>query len=98
MSEESLEQQDKIRQELSNCIQPFVKSLPKKYRDAVEAVDLKGVSQKAMAEELGLSHSAIKSRVQRGRQMLAELFQACCTYELDKRGNIMDYQAGSKCC
>ncbi len=85
-----------IRQELSKCIQPFIQSLPEKYGDAVTAVDLQGISQKALAEELGLSHSAIKSRVQRGRQMLAELFKSCCSYELDARGNIMDFETG--CC
>jgi len=45
-----------------------------------------------------LSHSAVKSRVQRGRQKLAEFFQECCTYEVDVRGNIIGYEAKSKCC
>lgn len=72
--------------------------LPEKYRKAVEATDLKGASQKAHAEELGLPTSTVKSRVQRGRKMLGNLFHECCSYELDARGNIMDYTAGSDCC
>ncbi len=88
----------KVRQELSRCLQPFLKRLPKNYREAVEAVDLKGQSQKALAEEWGLSHSAVKSRVQRGRKMLKELFHACCTYQMDARGNIITYEGNKNCC
>ena len=90
--------QEAMRRELSHCIQPFVENLPKAYREAIEAVDLQGQSQKELAAELKLSHSAMKSRVQRGRQKLAALFKECCTYEMDARGNIMDYENKSKCC
>ena len=68
--------------------------LPEKYRKAVEATDLKGASQKAHAEELGLPTSTVKSRVQRGRKMLGNLFHECCSYELDARGNIMVIRPG----
>jgi len=96
--EEDSKAQDSMRQELSHCIKPFIKNLPKKYGEAIEAVDLQGLSQKDLAKQLGLSHSAIKSRVQRGRQKLAELFQECCTYKVDARGNIMGYETKSECC
>lgn len=87
-----------VHAELSQCLQPFLQQLPEKYREAVEAADLKGMSQKELAETLGLSHSAMKSRVQRGRQMLGELFRECCSFELDVRGSVIDYQKKSECC
>lgn len=87
-----------VHLELSQCLQPFLKQLPEKYREAVDAVDLKGISQKELAETLGLSHSAVKSRVQRGRQMLGELFRECCSFEVDVRGNVMDFERKSDCC
>ena len=90
--------QNKVRHELSRCLEPFLRQLPKTYREAVEAVDLKGQSQKVLAEEWGLSHSAVKSRVQRGRKMLKELFHACCTYQMDARGNIITYEGNKNCC
>jgi len=96
--EEGAEAQEIMRLELSQCIKPFIENLPKKYGEAVEAIDLQGISQKELAKELGLSHSAIKSRVQRGRQKLAEFFQECCNYEVDARGNIIGYEAKSECC
>ena len=98
MNDESSDSEENIQQELSNCIKPFINSLPKIYRDALKEFDLNGVSQKKLAKKLGISHSAIKSRVQRGRGMLAKLFQSCCEYQLDARGNIMDYKKKSNCC
>ncbi len=96
--EDSAGAQEIMRLELSQCIKPFIDNLPKNYGEAVEAIDLQGISQKDLAQELGLSHSAIKSRVQRGRQKLSELFRECCTYEVDVRGNIISYEGKSECC
>ena len=98
LQEESPGVQEAMHRELSQCIKPFIKNLPEKYGEAVEAIDIQGTSQKDLAKELGLSHSAIKSRVQRGRQKLKELFQECCTYEVDSRGNITGYKGKSGCC
>lgn len=92
------EQYQEVRRELTNCIRPFLHQLPDKYREALEMVDLQGASQKELALKLGLSHSAVKSRVQRGRSMLKEKFHECCAYKLDVRGNLIDYQVKPKGC
>ncbi len=63
---------------LTRCLAPMVAALPAPYADAVRRSDLDGESQRALAVELGVSHSAIKSRVQRGRRMLRERIVACC--------------------
>ncbi len=96
--EEISDSQIKVLTELSQCLYPFLQKLPEKYREAVEAADLKGMSQKNLAQALGVSHSTMKSRVQRGRHMLGELYQACCSYEVDTRGNITDFEEKSGCC
>ncbi len=98
LQEESLDAEGAALQELSQCIKPFIKNLPEKYGDVVDAIDIQGASQKELAKELGLSYSALKSRAQRGRQKLKELFQECCTYKMDARGNIMEYENKSDCC
>ena len=92
LTDEEPEQYEQIRQELTNCIRPFLNQLPEKYREAIEMVDLQGSSQKELAKKLGLSHSAVKSRVQRGRSMLKAKFEECCRCELDVRGNVVDYE------
>ena len=102
---ESLEQeplQKSVYEELSHCIQPFVEQLPDKYRRTLMAVDLDGRSQKALAEELGVSYSTVKSQTQRARAQLRKLFRRCCDFTIDARGNVIDYepkpgQCGANC-
>jgi RNA polymerase sigma-70 factor (ECF subfamily) len=43
------------------------------------------------AEREGVSLSGMKSRVQRGRRLLRELFEACCEIALDARGKPTDF-------
>jgi RNA polymerase sigma-70 factor (ECF subfamily) len=67
--------------------------LPGEYRLPLLLSDLEGLPQKEVAERLGLSLSAAKSRVQRGRERLKSAFTECCHLTLDHRGTVMDYQA-----
>ena len=98
LTDSKQEPYEQVWQELTHCIRPFLNQLPEKYRAAIEAVDLAGASQKELAMQLGLSHSAVKSRVQRGRKLLKTMFQECCRYQLDARGNLIDFEAnGSHC-
>lgn len=48
----------------------YVDSLPENYRDAVVLYEIKGKSQKEIAEQLGISYVNARSRIQRGRQLL----------------------------
>ncbi|MEM9508794.1 MAG: RNA polymerase sigma factor SigZ [Cyanobacteria bacterium P01_E01_bin.35] len=98
LTEEKVELYEQVRQELTNCIRPFLSQLPDKYREAIDAVDLQGVPQKELAKKLGLSYSAVKSRVQRGRRQLKAMFQECCHYELDALGNLVDFEVKSSNC
>jgi len=98
LQEEKPDAQEAMLQELSQCIKPFIKNLPEKYGDVLDAIDLQGASQKELAKDLGLSYSALKSRTQRGREKLKELFQECCSYKMDARGNLMDYENKSDGC
>jgi len=72
-----------------NCLFPFLKQLPDKYKEALEKTAYGELSQKEYALELGISYSAVKSRVQRARTMLKDLFTSCCSLEYDSYGNII---------
>lgn len=74
----------------NNCILPFVEKLEPKYKDALLQTSFGNLSQKEYAEQLQISYSGAKSRVQRARQMVKELFMACCPVATDKYGNIID--------
>lgn len=82
---------------LEPTLRSFLKSLPPIYREAIVLTDFKGMTQKSLAEKLNLSVSAAKSRVQRARAMLKELFMQCCHYEFDKFGSIIDYSPSVNC-
>ncbi len=67
----------------------MVQSLPDGYREAVQMADIEQRSQQDVANRLGLSLSGAKSRVQRGRAMLKDVLQKCCSFEFDVRGRMM---------
>lgn len=70
----------------------IVSELPEKYRKAVYMKYIRGFSMKELAEELDISVSGAKSRVQRGRKMIKEIILKCCQVSTDKYGNIVDYK------
>ena len=87
-----------VEQALAQCVEPFIRALPKKSADLLLAIDIEGQSQKDYAEKAGISYSTIKSQVQRGRAKLRTLFDDCCSLTLDKHGNVVEFQAKSGGC
>lgn len=67
----------------------MIQSLPDGYRQAVQMAEIEEQSQQDVADRLGLSLSGAKSRIQRGRAMLKDVLQRCCSFELDGRGRVM---------
>ena len=80
-----------LNREVAGWLEPMLKTLPEKYRQALRLTELKGMTQQELAWEQGLSLSAAKMRVRRGREKLKALLLDCCHFELDRRGNILDY-------
>jgi RNA polymerase sigma-70 factor, ECF subfamily len=74
-----------------------IKTLPQIYQYALLKVEVEGIPQNKLAEELGISYSGFKSRVQRAKAMLRERITACCDYKFDKYGNVISC-CGSSCC
>ena len=82
---------DAVR-ELLPCVAAMVDRLPDAYREALRLTEYEGLSQKALSERLGISFSGAKSRVQRARAKIKEQLLACCHFQLDHAGRIVDYQ------
>jgi RNA polymerase sigma-70 factor (ECF subfamily) len=55
------------------------------------------LTQHEAAKQVGLSVSGMKSRVQRGRQMLKTLLLEYCQIELDCRGSVINCEPNKKC-
>jgi RNA polymerase sigma-70 factor (ECF subfamily) len=84
--------------ELFPSVRAMVLSLPAKDRQALILTEYQGLTQKELAERMGLSVSGAKSRVQRAREKLKQQLLACCHFELDRRGHVIDYQPRCACC
>ncbi|WP_422449113.1 RNA polymerase sigma factor SigZ [Thermoanaerobacterium sp. DL9XJH110] len=90
--------EDEIINELVLCLKNMIESLPDKYKQAIMLTELGGLTQKELAQKLGMSISGAKSRVQRGRIMLKEKFFECCKFQFDGYGNIIEYQHKENSC
>lgn len=86
------------QEELALCLAPLIQQLPNRYRTALELVDIAGLRQADAAQELNLSLSGLKSRVQRGRLLLKQLLLDCCAIEINRMGSVVDYTSESHCC
>ncbi|MBL9013392.1 MAG: sigma-70 family RNA polymerase sigma factor [Myxococcales bacterium] len=76
---------------LAGCVSLFVARLPSPYREAITLVELEGKTAREAAEMVGITVSGMKSRVQRGRAQLRELFERCCEIAVDVRGKPTDF-------
>jgi RNA polymerase sigma-70 factor (ECF subfamily) len=89
-----------IPEKLAPTLKALTAQLPSKYREALQLSDLEGIKQTDLAAKLGISVSAVKSRVQRARKMLKELLLECCHFEFDRYGTVFDYHPKNcqRCC
>lgn len=78
-------------------ITQMIKLLPEDYGQPLLWSDIDNVSQKEIADKLGLKLSAAKMRVQRARKMLHEMFLECCEIVYDKNGNFVRCDIKTTC-
>jgi RNA polymerase sigma-70 factor (ECF subfamily) len=90
--------EDDLAAELAADVREMVETLPEPYREALMLTAYEGLSQKELAKRLGLSYSGAKSRVQRARESVRDMLMACCHFELDRRGTVIDYYEHCCCC
>lgn len=84
--------------EIARGLQDMVGSLPDTYRDTVFLSEIQGKKHQEIADQLGISLSGVKSRVQRGRDLLRRDLWECCHFEFDRRGHLIHYEPQPECC
>lgn len=75
---------------LCSAVRRIIHTLPEPYREALELVELQGMTQVLLAKKLGISVSGVKSRVQRGRALLKSTLLDLCQVEFDRRGGLVN--------
>ena len=84
-------------QGLDKCVAGMIELLPEQYRDIITDSEIQGIPQKALAEKYNMAYPSMRSRIQRGRQRLKQIFYHCCRIDTDKRGNVLDVQHNQGC-
>jgi len=88
---------NEIKKDFSNCLKSFIPHLAQKDQEALIKTTFEGLTQKEYAEQINLSYTATKSRIQRARQKLKELFIACCNVQTDGYGNVISSNDNCNC-
>lgn len=85
---------------MEGCIHSLIAQLPEEYKTIVEQSEIKGISQKELAESLGMNYVTLRSKVQRGRDRLKKMLNDSCLIEQAALGTVTDCKpkAASKCC
>jgi RNA polymerase sigma-70 factor (ECF subfamily) len=82
---------------LDQCVSSMIGLLPDEYREIIIESEINGVKQKDLADKYGIAYPSMRSKVQRGRERLKQLFLNCCDIATDVRGNVMDAQGKGNC-
>lgn len=83
--------------ELGECVTTYVNQLPEEYRSIMKLSELEGMSQKEVAKQLDINYVTVRSKVQRGRKKLKQIFSDCCAIKQGGKGSIMGYQEKNQC-
>ncbi|NOU60733.1 RNA polymerase sigma factor SigZ [Marinifilum caeruleilacunae] len=86
-----------FQQILSEDIADMIELLPEEYAVPLRWSDIEGIPQKEIADKLNIGLPGAKSRIQRARKKLRDLFYECCDIELDAQGNIISCEIKSHC-
>lgn len=94
----SANEPNEATRELAHCLAPLLRELPSNARDALTRLDVDGQTHQQAADELGISVSGMKARVQRARRQLKDLLSSCCRVEVDRAGAVVDYEQRDGAC
>jgi RNA polymerase sigma-70 factor (ECF subfamily) len=78
------------REEVLACMQPLLAALPDDSRQLLVWADMEDRPLQTIADDLGISLTATKSRVQRARKAFVEVTRSCCFITLDARGRVSE--------
>lgn len=94
----SEEESTNLNQTIADCcLRPLIETMSENYRDALIFSELEEKSQKELAEEMSISYSGAKSRVQRAKEKLKSLILENCAGQSDAYGNLMDSKCKAEC-
>lgn len=82
-------EQQLIRREMKECIRGFVQSLPVDFRSVVVLSELEQLTNRQIAEVLGISLATVKIRLHRARALLKKEFASRCSFYRDEGNGLV---------
>jgi RNA polymerase sigma-70 factor (ECF subfamily) len=98
LSAEPVDAVDELRAAVMASTREFLEQLPEAYREPVRLAELEGLPLARIALRSGLSLTAVKSRVRRGRALLKKRLQDCCRFEFDRHGRVIGWERRRAAC
>lgn len=92
LAEEPADEIGSFRMAVAESTKRFLEELPEAYREPVRLAELEGLPLAKIALRSGLSLTAVKTRVRRGRAMLRRKLQDCCRFEFDRFGTVIGWE------
>ena len=89
--------EDSAYKDAVDFILPMIKLLPFEYAEPLRLSDIVGIKQSEIAKQLDLELSATKSRIQRARKMLKDVFIECCIMEIGTDGKLISFDIKEGC-
>jgi RNA polymerase sigma-70 factor, ECF subfamily len=81
-----------FRKQLFSYTLKVIETLSAEDREALTFTEIDGLSREELADELGISITAAKSRVHRARAKLRKTVEECCRLVTDPYGRVMDWR------
>lgn len=97
LAAESEDETAAFRRAVSASTTRLLEELPAAYREPVRLAELEGMPLAKIALRMGLSLTAVKSRVRRGRAMVKKKLQDCCRFEFDRAGRVIGWERRKRC-
>jgi len=80
-----------VRKEMSECLQGYIQKLPESYRTVLALSEFEGLSNREVADILGVSLGTMKIRLHRAREKLKkDLIENCDAYWIEGNEFIPD--------
>lgn len=81
-------EREAIGKEMTECIREFIDKLPTDYRVVILLSEMKDLSNRQIADILGIGLAAVKIRLHRARARLKAEFEAGCDFYHDEDGTL----------
>lgn len=87
-----IKEENNLNDEVISSMKRIIEELPSKSGEIVKLYEFEDMSHQDLSDKLGINLNTSKSRLKRARNKLKKQLDECCVFQLDKFGNVLDYQ------